>query len=39
MYDAALELYNEFLVIYFDEYSDLSDHKRKKADWKYNSVN
>ena len=30
MYNIASELYNEFLEIYFDEYIDLSDSKKKK---------
>ena len=30
VYDTALELYNDLLGIYFDEYSDLSDPERKK---------
>ena len=35
MYDTALEFYNELLGIYFHEYYDLSDAKRKKIDHKY----
>ena len=33
--DTALELYNELLETYYDEYCSLSDAKRKKMDRKY----
>ena len=34
VYDTALELYNDLLGIYFDEYSDISDAE-KKMECKY----
>ena len=39
VYDTASKLYNDLLEIYFDEYNDLSDVKRKKMDPKYNPAN
>ena len=30
VYDTALELYNDLLGIYFDEYSDISHAEKKK---------
>ena len=39
MYDAASDLYNELLWIYFDEYYDLLDATRSKMDSKYNPIN
>ena len=33
MYDVASELYNVFEEIYFDEYYDLSDAKKKKRNY------
>ena len=35
MCDTASELYNQLLGIYFDEYYDFSDTRRKKMDSKY----
>ena len=35
MCDTALELYNELLETYYDEYCSFSDAKRKKMDRKY----
>ena len=35
MYNKALELYNDLLETYFDEYFELSDAKRKKIEPKY----
>ena len=35
MYDAVLELYNDLLEIYFDEYYDLSKAERKKIKRQY----
>ena len=35
MYDTISELYNDLLGTYFDEYNELSDHKRNKIDPKY----
>ena len=41
MYNIASELYNEFLEIYFEEYIDLSDSKKKKENLndKYDPTN
>ena len=38
MYNIASELYNEFLEIYFDEYIDLSDSKKKKKNRTINMI-
>ena len=35
MYDTISELYNDLLGTYFDEYNELSNHKRNKIDPKY----
>ena len=39
VYDNALELYNEYLDIYFDEYKALSDAKKGKLGNKYDPIN
>ena len=39
MCDTALELYNDWLEIYFDEYYGLSDAKGSKMHPKYDSAN
>ena len=39
MYDTASELYNDFLGIYFDEYSELPDTKRNEMESKYDLNN
>ena len=39
MYDNDLELYNEFLEIYFDEYKALSDAKIRELDNKHEDAN
>ena len=35
MYDKASKLYNDFLGIYYHNYYELSDNKRKKIESKY----
>ena len=35
MYHKASELYNDLLAVYFDEYYELTDAKRKKMQPKY----
>ena len=39
MYDTASKLYNDFLGIYFDEYSELPDAKRNEMESKYDLNN
>ena len=39
VYNTTSELYNELLEIYFDEYGNFSDAKRKKMGSKYNPAN
>ena len=38
MYNAASELYNNLLKIYFDEYYELPDAKRNKMERNYNPI-
>lgn len=39
MYHTASESHNELLGIYFDEYCDLSEARRKNMDFKYDPTN
>ena len=39
VHDNALELYNDYLEIYFDEYKTPSDARKKELGNKYNPIN
>ena len=39
VYENASELYNEYLVIHFDEYKSLSDAKKRELGNKYGPIN
>ena len=39
VYDNVSELYNEYLVIHFDEYKALSDSKKRELGNKYGPIN